>query len=84
MPRGIADIVQVVMLAAGPHAFLRRGRPRIRPLLLPGKHILELHHAGIGEQQAGVVARHQAASLAPPHAHYGQKTPEKSREYRYY
>ena len=29
MPRGIADIVQIVVLAAGANAFLRRGRTHI-------------------------------------------------------
>ncbi len=59
VPRGIADIVQVVVLAPGPNAFLRRGGPRIGPLLRPGEHVLELHHATVGEQQRRVVARHQ-------------------------
>ena len=33
MARGIADVVEVVVLAAGAHAFLRRGGARIGPLL---------------------------------------------------
>src|SRR5690606_5264747 len=59
MPRGVADIVEIVMLAAGAHAFLRGGGAGIGPLLLAGEDILELHHAGIGEHQGGVVARHE-------------------------
>ncbi len=59
MARGIADIVQVVVLAAGAHAFLRAHGARIRPLLQTCEYVLELHHAGIGEHQGGVIARHQ-------------------------
>ena len=59
MPGGVADIVQVVVLAAGAHAFLRGDRPVVGPLLDAGEDVLELHHAGIGEQQGRVVVRHQ-------------------------
>jgi hypothetical protein len=31
----------------------------IRPLLEAGEDVLELHHAGIGEHQRRVVARHE-------------------------
>ena len=57
--RGVADIVEVVVLAAGAHAFLRRGRARVGALLEAGEDVLELHHAGIGEHQRRIVARHQ-------------------------
>ena len=56
---GVADIVEVVMLAAGAHAFLHRGGAAIGPLFRAREQVLELHHARIGEQQGGVVARHQ-------------------------
>ncbi|MHC2377648.1 hypothetical protein ACVIHA_002023 [Bradyrhizobium liaoningense] len=59
MARGVADIVEVVVLAAGAHAFLRGGGALIGPLLHAGEDVLELHHAGIGEHQRRVVARHQ-------------------------
>ena len=59
MPRGVADIVEVVVLAAGAHAFLRRRGAHVGPLLDAGEDVLELHHAGIGEHQGRVVARHQ-------------------------
>ena len=61
MPRGVADVFQVVVLAAGAHAFLRGGGALIRALLDAGEDVLELHHPGIGEQQGRVVARHQRA-----------------------
>src|SRR5690606_13096776 len=50
-----------VVLAAGAHAFLRRDRAAVGPLLKPGEDVLELHHAGIGEHQGRIVARHQRA-----------------------
>ena len=59
MARGVADIVEVVVLAAGAHALLRRCGPDIGPLLQAGEDVLELHHAGIGEHQGRVVARHE-------------------------
>jgi hypothetical protein len=60
MPGGVADIVEIVVLAAGAHAFLRGGgaRRRGRPFLAR-KDVLELHHAAVDEQQRRVVARHQ-------------------------
>jgi hypothetical protein len=45
------------VLAAGAHAFLRRHRAVVGPLLDAGEDVLELHHAGIGEHQCRVVAR---------------------------
>ena len=59
MPRGVADIVEVVVLAAGAHAFLRSGGALVGALLDTGEDVLELHHAGIGEHQGRVVARHE-------------------------
>jgi hypothetical protein len=59
MARGVADIVQVVVLAAGADAFLRRGGADVGTPLLPGEDVLELHHAGVGEHQGRVIARHQ-------------------------
>ena len=57
--RGEADIVEVVVLAAGAHAFLRRGGALVVALFDAGEDVLELHHAGIGEHQRRIVARHQ-------------------------
>ena len=59
MPRRIPDILQVVMLTAGAHAFLRRGRTVVIALLRAGEDVLELNHPGVGEHQRGIVARHQ-------------------------
>ncbi len=43
--RGIADVIEVVVLAAGAHALLRRRGPRIGPALVAGEDVLERHHA---------------------------------------
>ena len=63
---GIADIVEVVVLAARAHAFLRRGRAQGFRLLGAGEHVLERHHAGIGEHQASDRGAARAAPRAPP------------------
>ena len=57
--RGVAHIVEVIVLAARADAFLRRRRGGIGALFLAGEDVLELHHAGIREHQRRVVARHQ-------------------------
>ena len=59
VPGGVTDIVEVVVLAAGADAFLRRNRRHVRALFQAGEDVLELHHAGIGEHQCRVVARHE-------------------------
>ena len=46
-----ADLVEVVVLAAGPDALLHGGRPAARRRLLAHEVGLERHHAGDGEQQ---------------------------------
>jgi hypothetical protein len=53
--RGVADIVEIVMLAARPDAFLRRGGGRIGPGLEAGEDVLERHHSGVDEHQSRVV-----------------------------
>ena len=59
MARGVADVVEVVVLAAGAHAFLRRDGAVVGPPLDAGEDVLELHHPGVGEHQRRIVARHQ-------------------------
>ena len=56
---GVADVFQVIVFAARPQAGLHRGRPHIAAFVAAQKHILELHHAGVGEHQRRVIARHQ-------------------------
>ncbi|MNM92942.1 hypothetical protein D3C81_1052950 [compost metagenome] len=57
--RGVTDLIKVVVLAAGTQAALDVGSAHVAALLRTQEHVLELHHAGIGEQQGRVVARHQ-------------------------
>ena len=59
VPRGVAHIVEIVVLAAGADAFLRRRHAQGCGLLGAGEHVLERHHAGIGEHQTRIVARHE-------------------------
>src|SRR6185436_8754930 len=61
VPRGVADVLQVVVLAAGAHASLGGGRAVVGTLLLAEENVLELHHAGVDEQQRRVVCRHERA-----------------------
>ena len=58
--RGVADVFQIVMLAAGAQTALHRGGAHVIAFVRAQEHVLELHHAGIGKQQRRVVARHQA------------------------
>src|SRR5690606_10122650 len=55
----ITDIVEVIVLAAGAHALLSRRSAAVGALFEAGEDVLELHHAGIGEHQRRVVARHE-------------------------
>ncbi len=59
--RGVADVVQVVVLAAGADALLRGRGAAVGALVETQEHVLELVHARVGEQQRGVVARHHRA-----------------------
>ena len=54
-----ADVLEVVVLAAGANAFLRRGGARVVALLGPEENVLELVHARVGEEQRRIVGRHQ-------------------------
>ncbi len=67
--RGMAHLLEVVVFAARPHAFLARHGPGVRPPLEPLKHAFELHHPGVGEQERGIVRRDQGGArhfLVPP------------------
>ena len=57
----VADVFEVIVLAAGAYDALRARGARIFAHFLAEKHVLELNHAGIREQQRGVVAGHEGA-----------------------
>jgi hypothetical protein len=56
--RGVTHVLEVVVLAAGADALLRRRRAAVGPLVEAEEDILELVHAGVGEEQRRVVAGH--------------------------
>ena len=58
MAGGEADVVEVVVLAAGTDALLGAGRARVVPALQAGEDVLELDHAGVGEEEGGILVRH--------------------------
>src|SRR4029450_6897592 len=54
-------VLEVVVLAAGTHAALGGDRAVVRPLLEAEEDVLELHHARVGEEERGIVARDERA-----------------------
>jgi hypothetical protein len=78
MARRVADRIEIVVLAAGTQAALHVDRTHEAQLLAAEEHVLELHHARIGEHQGRVVGWHQRAGGhdgVPP----GTEEVEKSR-----
>ncbi len=60
--RGVPHLLEIVVLAAGAHAFLRRGRALAeRRRLLAEEDPLERHHSGIREEQRWIVGGHERA-----------------------
>jgi hypothetical protein len=51
------DILKIIVLACHPHTLLRISRPFIGSFIDAKKHILELHHACIGEEQGLITSR---------------------------
>ena len=58
---GVTDVVQVIVLATGTHALLAGGGTGVATLFQTEEAVLELVHAGVGEQQGRVVVRNQRA-----------------------
>src|SRR6185295_2926791 len=57
----VADVLEVVVLAAGPDALLRRRGAHVGPLVEAEEDVLELVHPGVGEEQGRVVAGNHRA-----------------------
>ena len=55
---GVADVFEIVVLAPGAHAALRGDGPLVAGVLSAKQGVLELVHAGVGEQQGRIVTRH--------------------------
>jgi hypothetical protein len=59
VPFGVAHLFEIVVLTARAHALLAGGCPYVLALFLTEEGALELHHAGVGEQESRVIGRHQ-------------------------
>jgi len=59
MASGAADVLEIVVLAASAHALLAGGGAHILALLVAEEAVLELVHAGVGEEQGRVVMGNQ-------------------------
>ena len=57
MAAGAADVVEIVVFAAGADAFLGVGGAGVGAFFLAEEDRLELIHAGVGEEQRGIVLR---------------------------
>lgn len=57
--RGITDIVEIVVLAARTHTFLRRCSARSWRRLKAGKGVFERYHPGIDEHERRIIVRHE-------------------------
>src|SRR5712691_4933896 len=53
------DVIEVVVLAADAHHFLRRRRARVVAPFASQKDVLELVHPGVGEEECRIVAGHE-------------------------
>ena len=73
---GVAHVFEVVVLAAGAHAFLRRRCARITTRIEAEEHVLELVHPRVGKQQRGVLMRHQRTGSDNLVAFGGEKLKE--------
>ena len=59
VPLGVPHLLQIVVLASRPDALLAGRGAAVLPMLLAEEGALELHHAGVGEQEGGIVGRDQ-------------------------
>ena len=58
----VADVFEVVVFAAGADAFLGGGGAGVVALFEALEDLFELIHAGVGEEQRGVVGRQKGAA----------------------
>jgi hypothetical protein len=59
----MAHVIQVVVFATSPNAFLRAGRAHVFTLFAAQQDILKLHHASVIEEQGGIVFRDQGGAF---------------------
>ena len=63
MAARVADVIEIVVLAAGPDAFLSTCRRAVGALFASQEDILELIHSGIDEEQRGILGRNQRGTF---------------------
>ena len=56
---GLAHFIEIIMLAAGSQAFLRRDGPRIVAFFIPEENVFELVHTSVNEQEGRIVRRQE-------------------------
>ena len=61
MARCVAHIVEVIVLSAGTHTFLRGRRALIIAGFYPCEQVFELHHTRVDKHQGRIIARDQGA-----------------------
>src|SRR5690606_8952355 len=76
--RGIADVLEIVVLAAGADAALRARGTRDRALLAPEENVLELDHAGVREEQRRIVRGHERRARHDPMAAFLEVAEERA------
>jgi hypothetical protein len=59
----VTDVIEIVVLAARPNAFLRARCHRVRALFAAEKNILKLVHSGINKQQCRILCWNQRGTL---------------------
>src|SRR5690349_2758037 len=65
VPCGVADVVEVIVLAARPDTLLRARRLAVRPCLEARENVLEWHHPRIDEHQSRIVLWDERRRLHP-------------------
>src|SRR4029450_11077273 len=65
VPGRPAHVLEIVVLAAGPDTLLAGGGAHVVAALLAEEDALELHHAGVGEEQGRVAARDERRGPHP-------------------
>ena len=77
MPQRRPDVVEVVVLAAHPHALLRGRRSLVVPPFASEEQVFELVHPGVREQQRRVVVRHERRTGHDPVPLSGEEIKER-------
>jgi hypothetical protein len=63
VPRGLAHVLEIIVLSTRTNALLRCRCANVVPLLFPQEDIFELVHPGVGEEQRRIVGGNQRRAL---------------------